>query len=331
MPTFDGGHYFLTVLAPIGTQTIDDAGVFTSPVHALRERLAALPRAAQSPACSGGQSPFARNTRTHFARFAVIDDVAYNGREPQNTFLANVRHGNLPERQPQDHLNCPFLLFAAEFDAASGAASERDSYLALLWETMGEELSAVFAYCRAFKETVRDAQSFAQYIARCQIETTMSFNDYYAEKNPAELLPTWEGGGYKLPAAAGAALFAMGLVVLFFSAASGAILLVAGAGTLAITGGLAYFSLMAAGAKAFPAAPDSNLPAILKALHLQAAFARFAIDNQMAAVHANSADLLHAAFGDFLAKHEPDELGVKNDRPDPLYGHTQKPGVAGIP
>jgi hypothetical protein len=41
---------------------------------------------------------------------------------------------------------------------------------------------------------------------------------------------------------------------------------------------------MAAGAKPFPAAPDSNLPAVLKALHLQRTFTRFATDNQLLAV-----------------------------------------------
>ena len=40
---------------------------------------------------------------------------------------------------------------------------------------------------------------------------------------------------------------------------------------------------MAAGAKPFPTAPDSDLPTVLKALHLQHAFTRFAIDNQMQA------------------------------------------------
>ncbi len=132
MPTFDGGHYFLTVLVPVKTDPIPDGSASTSPVHALRKKLAMLPTAAQTPACLGSQSPFARNTRNHFARFVVIDDVAYNGRQTENSIcrailnLVRRKKNDLVVAQPQDHLTCPFLLFAAEFDAASGAAAERE-------------------------------------------------------------------------------------------------------------------------------------------------------------------------------------------------------------
>ena len=70
MPTYDGGHYFLTALIPIEWRVIKDGEVVTSPVHALRKQLELLPPAAQTPACSGRQSPFAKSPRTHFARFA---------------------------------------------------------------------------------------------------------------------------------------------------------------------------------------------------------------------------------------------------------------------
>jgi hypothetical protein len=80
--------------------------------------------------------------------------------------------------------------------------------------------------------------------------------------------------------------------------------------------------MMAAGAKPFPAAPDSNLPTVLKALHLQRAFARFAIDSQMLAVgtDTSSAQKLYDEFAMFLAVNKPNDLG------DP----TQKPGVIGV-
>ena len=119
MPTFDGGHYFLTVLVPIRTDVMkDDRGV-TSPVHALRKQLSMLPTAAETPACGGGQSPFARNKRNHFARLFVIDDVAYNGRTGQSVVLTEIRKTKLTVAQPQDHLTCPFLLFAADFEAGA--------------------------------------------------------------------------------------------------------------------------------------------------------------------------------------------------------------------
>ena len=42
--------------------------------------------ALQTPATEhiGLNSPFARDGRTHFARFAVIDDAAYNGRDQRD-------------------------------------------------------------------------------------------------------------------------------------------------------------------------------------------------------------------------------------------------------
>ena len=84
MPTFDGGHYFLTALVPIRTDDVDDGLAVTSPVHALRKRLDMLPTAAATPIHRVGQCPFTRNTLNHFARLVIIDDVAYNGREPGN-------------------------------------------------------------------------------------------------------------------------------------------------------------------------------------------------------------------------------------------------------
>src|SRR5208283_1983804 len=109
MPTFDGGHYFLTALAPIRTGVVKDGK--TSPIHALRKSLDLLATAEQTPDCQG-QSPFARNTRNHFARFVIIDDVAYNGRVTQNSLGLALQNAlskvkiNLVVAQPQDHLSC---------------------------------------------------------------------------------------------------------------------------------------------------------------------------------------------------------------------------------
>jgi hypothetical protein len=314
MPTFDGGHYFLTVLVPVKTDPIPDGSAFTSPVHALRKQLAMLPTAAQTPARGGGQSPFARNTRNHFVRFVIIDDVAYNGREQANVLWTLLKNINPMVAQPQDHLTCPFLFFGAEFDAASGADAERDSYLVALWETMQKELKDIFRFCVDFDSSVNDAASFAKYIARGQIETTMSFNDYYID--PLNL-PVWPADKYLIPAGLGALVLAMGLVVwLIFC--GGLILLLVGAVTFGAGLWLAYATLMAAGAKPFP--PAADLPAVLKALHLQRAFTRFGIDNQLLAVDPASAEQLHAAFRNFVTVNQPGNLG----------GATQPPGVIGI-
>jgi hypothetical protein len=336
MPTFDGGHYFLTVLVPVKTGPIPDGSAVTSPVHALRKRLAMLPPAQQTPGCCDDQSPFAGNTRNHFARFVIIDDVAYNGRETENSICLLIRNAvghvlskkkiNLVEAQPQDHLTCPFLLFAADIDAASGAAAERDSYLATLWATMEQELRGIFTHCERF-DSVNDAASFAKYIASCQIETTMPFNDYYVEKpdhtlieKPDDILkslPAWPADKILIPAGLGALVLVMGLVVwLIFC--GGLILLLVGVVTFGAGLWLAYASLVAAGAKPFPAGPD--LPTVLKALYLQREFTRFAIDNQVLAVAPASAQELHAAFKNFVAVNQPSYLA----RP------TQPAGVIGI-
>jgi hypothetical protein len=328
MPTIDGGHYFLTVLAPVKTDPVQDGSAFTSPVHALRKRLAMLPPAQQTPACCDGQSPFARNTRNHFARFVIIDDVAYNGRETENSICLAL--GNLFRKekkielvvaQPQDHLTCPFLLFTAELDAATDA--ERDSYLETLWVTMEPELREIFTHCERF-DSVTGGESFAKYIASCQLETTMPFNDYYDAETIDDLIhgriksrPPWPADKILIPAGLGALLLLMGLVA-WLVFCGNLMLLLVGAVVFGAGIWLAYATLMAAGKKPFPPGPD--LPTVLKALHLQRAFTRFAIDNQVLAADPASASQLHAAFRDFVTVNQPGNLG----------GPTQLPGVIGI-
>jgi len=316
MPTFDGGHCFLTVLVPVKTEPVQDGSAFTSPVHALRKQLAMLPTAAQTPDRGGGTSPFARNTRNHFVRFAIIDDVAYNGRIQYNLLWTALKKIDPMVAQPQDHLTCPFLFFGTELDAASGTDAERDSYLAALWETMQTELKDIFKFCVDFHPNVMDAASFAKYIARGQIETTMSFNDYYID---TPNLPSWPYEKILIPAGFGGILLLLGFFV-WFLFCGGLMLLLVGAATFGAGLWLAYATLMAAGRNPFPAAPDSNLPTVLKALHLQRAFTRFAIDNQLLAIDPESAPQLHAAFRDFVTVNQPGNLG----------GPTQAPGVIGI-
>jgi hypothetical protein len=317
MPTYDGGHYFLTVLAPIRKELITDGSGFNSSVNALRERLAALPVIRQRPGVRHPQSPFARNTRNHFVRIGIIDDVAYNGREEKNVVLMFLKNIDPTVANPQDHLSCPFLFFLVDFDAESGADAERDSYLATLWDTMGSELKNIFGCCVGFDETVRDAASFARYIGSCQIETTMSWNDYYVE-DPH--LPSWLGfDNLQLLRVASLLGLAAALIVVAVLLFIGKVIpLLIGFSALALIVWSAYKSIMAAGAKPYPAAPDSNLPSVLKALYLQQVFTQFAIENQGYA--ASAPDQLYAAFGKFVAA----------NRPDNLEAPTQAPGVYGI-
>src|SRR5438045_2435394 len=90
MSTFDGGHFFLTAILPIDTiDLVEYAGVRRSHVQSVRQALAVLPTAHQSPVTEGlgCNSPFAQCTRTHFARFAVLDDVIFNGRRSTNAIF----------------------------------------------------------------------------------------------------------------------------------------------------------------------------------------------------------------------------------------------------
>jgi hypothetical protein len=332
MPTFDGGHYFLTVLVPVRTKPVDDGNAVTSPVHALRKRLSVLPTAAQSPACTG-QSPFARNTRNHFARFVIIDDVAYNGRVGRNTLINAVAETVLTVAQPQDHLKCPFLLFAVDFDAKSGASQERDSYIAELWNTMGEELRDIFQFCEGFDPKTMDAVKFSAYIARCQLETTMSFNDYYID--PLNL-PSWPYGAFRWAAilsgvallAGAAATLLLLLVGLFTPSMQGWLPWAFGLSIVALVVLLlvlvvGYVSVMAAGKKPFPSAPDSDLPTVLKSLYLRRKFTRFVIDNQLLAAGSDeaSAQKLYDGFKAFVADNKPHDLKGPT---------TQSPGVIGF-
>lgn len=330
MPNFDGGHYFLTALAPISDRILKEGDCPSRAcVQILRETLANLPTARQSPASEAGSlnSPFARNRRTHFARFAVLEDVVYNGRDQTDALVSAVADTNLGIPQPVDHLTTPYLLFAADIDAASGDEAELRGYLTGLWADMEPELRAVFRHCIGF-ESVNDADGFADYIVRCQVETTMPFNDYWVgvpplqNLNQAALLAP-----IALPAAVAVVagvfwlLGNLGLhlgdsLASAFGASGGAwpwgwIAVLAAALTGAIGYGL-YRFILHRGSQPLPTAPDSDLPSVLKALYLQQQLTRFAIGQQGA-----DAVSLHRAFGEFLARH----------RPEDLEHATQTPGV----
>ena len=402
MPNFDGGHYFLTALLPIGSPGgfVDDDGAVTSPVHLVRNALSVLPKARQSPSSDahGLNSPFARSTRTHFARFVVIDDVAFNGRVPLNALRVAIDRARRDPRihGPSDQLSSPYLLFCADFDAASGDEAELRGYLVELWRVMELELRSVLRHCHDFGR-VKDADGFASYVIQGQIETTMPFNDYWADGAPflpkpqakpdagsipwAPLLgviavillaplamawtnvlleshPWWSGvvkGLIGLAAALALLVLSIPLLARVDDAPSGekvltlaaaivvaAMLYIAhqtsmalGGGDRAPTGivnglaslfaGIAVVGVAIAAVLAvllrfvvrrstvpFPAAPDSDLPSILKALYLQQRFQDFAI-----AAQGQSDGALHAAFGRFLADHKPGDL----------LKPTQDPGV----
>lgn len=308
MPTFDGGHGFLTALLPISTKSFEEKGIWSSPVHLVRERLSAMPTANQSPFTARGvESPFARNGKTHFLRMAVIDDLVFNGRVSKDTILGG-QDPMVP--QPVDSLNCAYLMFCADFDAPRGQQAELDAYLRELWGQVKVELEPILICCHGFRKGTDEA-GFVSFIRDRMIDTTMPFNDYWPDK-PALKDPD------QIPLFAGslALLLVLFFVVFWlthllgwrsgliwhsiFSLLVGAVLVAAAA----------VWAIGKRAAKPFPMAPGSDLPGVLKSLYLQRAFGAFAVEVQRAARAggggAAAADAgLYEAFGRFLSEHKP--------------------------
>ena len=307
MPDLDGGHYFLTSLLPIDDRGIvEHAGLKSSPVHMVREALETLPTALQSPASeeAGIQSPFARSLRTHFARFVVLDEPFYNGRDGADSIVSAAKGTDLLKAQPVDRLACPYLLFVADFDPAGGAAEPR-GYLEELWSLAAAELGTVFQYCYGF-EAVASAAAFADLVIRGQVETTMPFNDYWITRPPFPSFNLWLLALWPLAA------LALTLVPALWWQWPWWAWLALGIGLVGGAIWLDYAWVMARGARPLPTAPNSTLKDVLKALYVQQAFTRFAIAHQGA-----GAAELRAAFADFIARH----------RPADVEGPTQPPGV----
>ena len=121
MPNHDGGHYFLTVLAPIRIDLMVDEipGRSRSHLHRLAQKLALLATGRQTAASppDAWTSKFAKNTLNHLARFVIIDGPPYNGRLSGDTLFGALRDINPLTPQPVDRLSVPYLLFAADIDA----------------------------------------------------------------------------------------------------------------------------------------------------------------------------------------------------------------------
>jgi hypothetical protein len=311
MPNIDGGHYFLTLLAPVRLgEVAHPDGSITTHSHMLREELANLPTAQQSQVTidTGLNSPFARCRRTHFLRIVVIDQPMFNGRDPSNPLVTAVTGKDPLVHQPFDVLSRPWLMLATDFDLRDAEPDKGlRSWAEGLWTDSEAEMRAIFGHCHGF-EAVNGKAAFADYIERCQIYTTMSFNDYWPGRPPlkGETLKRLLVGALAVAAGVGALLWAllqpagMGWLLLF---------LILG---LVVGVAAAAARLWMLGAKGFPPAPDSDLKSVLKALHVQQRFAFFA-----EAVQGMQPDALHTSFGQFLA----------DVRPDDLESPTQVPGV----
>ena len=334
MPNLDGGHYFLTALAPIRTGVMTDPLVGRTRSHRqmLAQKLALIPTGRQTAASppDAWSSPLSRNTLNHLARFVIIDGPAFNGRVSDDAIVDLVRKINPLTPQPVDELSTPYLIFAADLDGQT-SADPLGAYTAALWATMRRDLEDIFGHCEGF-DGIQTPEAFDAYIRRCQVETTMPFNDYWPDGLKASDLRLPLAPLLVVGAVAAAWLAAMAMhVALSLAGATGALadlctaaarwawlalpVLIALA-ALCIYG--LYRAVMTAGARPFPSAPGSDLPSVLKALFLQQQFTRFAIEAQCLDEVA-----LHARFGGFL-----DAIRPAEGAPTQAAGEIRGPDVA---
>jgi hypothetical protein len=249
----------------------------------------------------------------------IIDRPAFNGRVSGDSLIDMARGVNPLAPQPVDRLGTPFLLFAADIDAPGDGDAALRAYTDQLWETMQDDLRIIFGHCSGF-DGVGTPEGFHAYIRRCQVETTMPFNDYWADG-----LAVGDG---KLPLGAlkPAAIVAGGAILIWFAAlllngifavsgarhgfaewvatavAWGAILVPLLIVLALLAAYVLYRRILGRGMTPLPTAPGSDLPSVLKSLFVQQHFTRFAIEAQGLDDVA-----LHARFAAFLGAIKPGE------------------------
>jgi hypothetical protein len=130
--------YGLTALSPI----IDDPSLQVSHDAALRIYLQKMRHREESP--------FAQFSGTHLCRLVVMDDVVFVGHPAK-----------------EDHLKSKYLVFTCNLHGDATA------YLEEMARAIPEVVDEIWSHCVAFP----GARQFAEYIKKCQIETTFYFAD----------------------------------------------------------------------------------------------------------------------------------------------------------
>ncbi|MEO9019247.1 MAG: hypothetical protein ABI314_01950 [Gemmatimonadaceae bacterium] len=145
-----GQAYGLTIMSPIiGEPDVDG----TAHDVDIRRELRALNALAESP--------FARVSTTHLARWVVIDEAPYES-EPAKV----------------DHLESKYLLFTSNFDGGTlDDTTALNDYLELLRTQISEVIERVYGHCVGFPGTSTRA-AFQSYMRRCRIPTTFLFGAY---------------------------------------------------------------------------------------------------------------------------------------------------------
>lgn len=130
-----GQAYGLTVLAPI-----------------VEQRESSLARLLDSLE-GGAESPLARVTGTHFARWALIGDVVYEG------------------SGKRDHLSTGRLLFTSNFDG------KVEPYIEALRTGLGPMADSIWGHCQGYPGSA-DPRAFFAYIRAHQVESSLFFAAY---------------------------------------------------------------------------------------------------------------------------------------------------------
>ncbi len=140
MPNTSGNSYALTTFCPI--KNGHHGGI---PNYSLtRKKLQELP--------DNDGSPMARVDNTYLARFYVLDDAIFN------SYPSNL-----------DKLQSKYLVFTSNFHG------DLDTYLTGMWNSISADIQQIWADCVGF-DKVNSAQTFVDYIKKCQLYTTFFFN-----------------------------------------------------------------------------------------------------------------------------------------------------------
>ncbi|MGH2942873.1 MAG: hypothetical protein ACRDLN_08905 [Solirubrobacteraceae bacterium] len=103
-----------------------------------------------------GPSPLAKLSRTHIARFVIVEDFHNDSSWKQRT---------------EEHLDLPYLIFTSNFDG------DLDSYLDELCEKLAAEAREIWGRCIGCPESAKGA-ALKAYLKHNQIETGIFFSAY---------------------------------------------------------------------------------------------------------------------------------------------------------
>jgi hypothetical protein len=162
-PNLIDNAYALTVLSPIK----DGFAGETAYCDLVRSRLQEWNLRENSPMTAVPQ--------TYLCRYFVLDDV-YTQSLPGNDMFGTLTDfvsilsdkARIKALPKVDHLKSKYLVFSCSFHG------EREPYLRGMWNAIEADIRQAWEYCYAF-DAVDDADSFAEYIKKCQLGASLFF------------------------------------------------------------------------------------------------------------------------------------------------------------